>query len=269
MRAVVGFVVVGLLVGGCSSGGAMDDDGVATTGSSSAASSASPSPTGATTSDDAAASLPAGAVLLQAGPDNDAALVPAAVAFLQLRLPEAQVSAQGGDIVLVFDGAAPADLAARVSQDAGVQWRPVLSGGVAADAPDGRDCTAPAPTLTVSEPSAELTTCAADGTAYAVLGPAPLSGGHVAEATLDGQTATVRLDALGTTALATLTGELVGKPTPADRLALVADGLVLLSAQVMNPITNGQSQFAGDTGPAVLGALMYGTPPMRFTLAAG
>ncbi|MET7277754.1 hypothetical protein ABZS29_05935 [Kribbella sp. NPDC005582] len=93
--------------------------------------------------------------------------------------------------------------------------------------------------------------CDADGTRYTV-GKTELDGTHVTavQAAADpqgiGWLVTLKLDAEGTKAFATLTGQLVKSKPPTNQLAIVVKDRVVSAPMVSAPITEGRVQIAGN-----------------------
>lgn len=150
------------------------------------------------------------------------------------------------------------------------------------------DCTDPANRIGGGgdDPDAPLVTCAQDGTAKYILGPAELEGTDIASATsglrtndqgqvlndyavyLDFTAEGGRIFNEVTTRLATLTG------TGQNRFAIVLDTLVISAPQVEEAIRNGEASITGSPGngftqqeaATLANQLSFGALPINFTV---
>jgi preprotein translocase subunit SecD len=223
--------------------------------------------------------------------DLDARLKDAA-AVLQQRLTSvnrrATVAVQDGR--LVVEG--PPAVAAQV-HDLGspgqLEMRPVLEEravvGSGTVRPNGQpysarvfaalDCSVRSAAVTL-DPARGVMVCAQNGTSKYHLGPARLDGTSVKGATVSSSEGPGGIDIEFTTtgqrAFTNLTRDLVGLPTPTNRLALVIDGLVL-SAPTIQAVIFGDAQISGQftqqQAKILAATIRYGALPFAFAISEG
>ncbi len=219
-------------------------------------------------------------VVLVPARTTDDGLVDAAVAALEYRLGgEAEVEADGTDIVVTFPQTPAVGKVNALGESNDAHLRPVLAqrdetgttgdvSPVLADELAVVDC--PDPGSAVAPPDQEVVACALDGSSAYVLGPSTLEFGAVTEAQARNGTVYVQFDDAAASTLETLSGEVAQKDPPADQLAVLAAGQVLTATPVDGPLSGGLVQAEmGDQDQALLllGQLLYGTPVMSYSVS--
>jgi preprotein translocase subunit SecD len=132
----------------------------------------------------------------------------------------------------------------------------------------------------VDDPAKPMVTCAADGQAKYILGPAEVLGSEISNATSGvQQTQTgatgineVRLDfnAEGTKAFGDVTSRLVSLPPPRNQFAIVLDNVVISAPVTQAALTAGNASITGSftaaSAKVLADQLKFGALPMSFVL---
>ena len=218
-----------------------------------------------------------------------------------LGVAESEVAAQGSgnnrQIVISVPGETGRRVVQLVGQTAELRFRAVLaSGGPKATTagsakgalPNGvtaalnakfgaLDCTKAENLQGGSTDAADqpLVSCDRKGTAKYILAPAEVLGKNISKATasLDstngaGWFVSLNFDGEGTTKFGTMTSRLVSLPSPTNQAAIVLDGLVYSSPQIISAITAGNAQITGNftqtDASDLANVLKYGALPLAF-----
>ncbi len=128
----------------------------------------------------------------------------------------------------------------------------------------------------LKSPDEVVVACEKDGTAKYILGPSAVQGTQVnsAEAGLPQGTGVgnwqvnLEFDGAGTKAFGAITAAIVNLPPPTNQLAVVLDGVVYSSPQIISAIPDGRAEITGDfdatTAKDLEKVLKYGALPLAF-----
>jgi preprotein translocase subunit SecD len=211
-----------------------------------------------------------------------------AAAVMRLRLASvdrrATVAVQEGRLVVEAPPAAAAQVRA-LGSPGQLEMRPVMEERVVTGpgtvASSGQpysarvfaalDCSVRS-AVAVLDPSREAVACSHDGTTKYHLGPARLVGAGVKGAATRPAGVEIEFTTTGQTQFTDLTRDLVGLPTPTNRLAVVVDGLVV-SAPTIQGVITGPTQITGAFTPqqakTLATTLRYGGLPFAFAISEG
>jgi preprotein translocase subunit SecD len=163
-------------------------------------------------------------------------------------------------VALPLEGASEADLSAAFGS-AACFTEEALQGGTALD------------------PLKYVVTCSQDGSETFILAPTFIAGERIrdSQAQLPAQggtgswVVTLDFDSQGARALADVSQQIFGLPTPQNRFGIVLDGLVVSAPFFSEPILGGQAQITGTFTPeeakALASVLRYGALPVALDVA--